>query len=77
MLTRPLHTGFQEWAQVLCAKMRLVGPYHPAPATETTVVIKIFQESIFPPAEYFDDKGIDGGLWLTGARMAKAEALAF
>ncbi|KAL6302959.1 hypothetical protein BKA93DRAFT_374346 [Sparassis latifolia] len=41
-LTRPLHTGIQEWGQVLCAKMRLVGPYHPAPATETTVVIKIF-----------------------------------
>ncbi|GBE84037.1 hypothetical protein SCP_0600140 [Sparassis crispa] len=41
------------------------------------VVVKIFQESAFRRPEYFDKDDIESGYWRTGAKQARAEALAY
>ncbi|KAL6302957.1 hypothetical protein BKA93DRAFT_374147 [Sparassis latifolia] len=81
-LTRPLQTGFGKWAQVWCANLRWCAIHEDSTSNSESdrgahVVVKIFQESAFRPPEYFDEDGIESGYWRTGAKQARAEALAY
>ncbi|KAL6302958.1 hypothetical protein BKA93DRAFT_790606 [Sparassis latifolia] len=76
-MVHPLQIGTRKWSQVWRGSMKM--SYADDILEAAPVVIKIFQQSLFPdPFEYHSEAGgIDCGGWLTGAQQARREACAF